>query len=132
MMKNRSIYGTRSGGPGFIIALLVLCLAAKTVTAQYVSLTRKETHRLRNWVKEDANVKRLFDSMRLAADAALGEEPNPIDTIRTEGLLQGDPRKTATSTAMQDLHEMYALAMASRMTRKAEHRDKRTPYLIPI
>jgi hypothetical protein len=68
--------------------------------------------------------------MQVMADAALEDTPNPIDTIRTEGLLQGDPRKTATWEALKDMHKLYALAMAWRITGRREYLDKSTVYLV--
>lgn len=107
-----------------------LCLTFAGANAQYVSLGRKQADRLRNLVKKDAEVKTLFDSIRQVADAAIADDPQPIDTLRTEGLLQGDPRKTATWEALKDMHKMYALAMAWRMTGRTSYLDKATVYLI--
>jgi hypothetical protein len=112
------------------ILVFFLCLNLAGARAQYISLSRKEARRLKNWVKEDAEVKRQFDSLRRIADIAMGDDPNPIDTLRTEGLLQGDPRKTATWNALQDMHKMYALAMVWRMTGKQEYFNKASIYLI--
>ncbi|HXO73891.1 MAG TPA: alginate lyase family protein, partial [Puia sp.] len=50
------------------------------------------------------------------ATRALAEEPHPIDTIRTEGLLAGNPKKTATQLALQDMNKLYALALVYRVT----------------
>lgn len=111
------------------ILVLFLCLSLGA-QAQYVSLNRKEAGRLRSLVKGDREVKAMFDSIRRVADDALGDDPNPIDTIRTEGLLQGDPRKTATWEAIRDLHKMYALSIAWRVTRKQEYFNKASVYLI--
>lgn len=111
--------------------VLFLCLTFIGAQAQYVSLSRQEADRLRERVKTaDPTVKPLFDSIRQIADEAMGEDPNPIDTIRTEGLLQGDPRKAATWEAIRDLHKMYALSIAWRVTRKREYFNKASVYLI--
>jgi hypothetical protein len=75
-------------------------------------------------------VRALFDSLQAIADVAMQDEPNPIDTIRTEGLLQGDPRKTATREALEDVHKLYALAVAYCVTRQRQYLDKASVYLI--
>jgi hypothetical protein len=72
----------------------------------------------------------MVDSLQRIANAALEEDPNPMDTIRTEGLLQGDPRKTATWDALRDMHKMYALALTWRVTRRRDYLDKTSTYLI--
>lgn len=85
---------------------------------------------LRKMIKADPAVKQQFDSIQREADAAMADDPNPIDTLRTEGLLQGDPRKTATWEAIKDFHKMYALAMTWRVTGRREYLNKTSVYLI--
>ena len=115
---------------GFFV-LVCVCLVFGEAKAQYVSLNRQATGRLRERVKTaDPMVKPLFDSIRQIADGAMGDDPNPIDTIRTEGLLQGDPRKTATWEAIKDLHKMYALSMVWKVTGRREYLNKATVFLI--
>jgi hypothetical protein len=113
-----------------VIVLVCVCLVFGEAKAQYVSMTSREAGRLIDLVKTDRSVKAMFDSIRRVADDAMGDDPNPIDTIRTEGLLQGDPRKTATWEAIADLHKMYALAIAWRVTKKSEYLNKASVYLI--
>jgi hypothetical protein len=66
----------------FLLAGLLLGQAA---LAQ-VSLTSGEVRRLKELIRADATVRTLFDSLKAVADAALPDDPNPIDTLRTEGL----------------------------------------------
>jgi hypothetical protein len=122
-----TILQTRSVGPGL---LFLLCLPFADLKAQTVSLSRKEAGHLKKMIREDREVRALFDSLQNIADTALEDDPNPIDTIRTEGLLQGDPRKTATWEAMRDFHKMYALALTWRVTGRREYLDKTSIYLV--
>src|ERR1700753_1604724 len=108
----------------------LLCLFLGHAAFAQVGLSGRESRRLKGWIRTDASVRRIVDSLQGIADAALADEPNPIDTIRTEGLLQGDPRKTATWEALRDLHKMYALAVAYRVTGRREYLDKTTVYLV--
>ncbi|HEV3324654.1 MAG TPA: alginate lyase family protein [Puia sp.] len=64
----------------------------------------------------DSSLLKLYLLQRQLADQSLAEDPHPIDTIRTEGLLQGDPKKTATAFALKDMRKMYALALAYRVS----------------
>jgi len=95
-----------------------------------VGLSSEEGRQLKELVRANATVRAYLDSAQAAADATLGADPNPIDTLRTEGLLQGDPRKTATWEALRDVHEMYALAVTYQVTRKREYLDKASVFLI--
>jgi Alginate lyase len=110
----------------FLLAGLLLGQAA----LGQVSLTPGAVRHLKELIRADATVRSLFDSLRSIADAALQDDPNPIDTLRTEGLLQGDPRKAATWEALRDLPKLYALAVAYRVTRRQEYLDKASVFLI--
>jgi Alginate lyase len=112
----------------FFIVLIGLLLSGNAV-AQYVGIDHRGITRLKQLMRSDAGVKRLYDSLQQIADGALQEDPNPIDTIRTEGLLQGDPRKTATWAAFGDFRKMYALALAYRVTGRRSYLDKTIVYL---
>jgi hypothetical protein len=108
---------------------LFLLLSGGGAVAQYVGIDHRGVAQLRRLMHSDAGVKRLYDSLQQMADEALQSAPNPIDTIRTEGLLQGDPRKTATWAALGDMRKMYALALAYRVTGHRAYLDKTTVYL---
>jgi hypothetical protein len=112
-----------------VIFFLIGLLSCDGAVAQYVGIDHRGIAQLKRLIHGDAGVKRLYDSLQRIADEALQEEPNPIDTIRTEGLLQGDPRKTATWAAFGDFRKMYALALAYRVTGHRAYLDKTTVYL---
>lgn len=95
-----------------------------------VGLSSAEGRQLRDLAHGNATVRVFVDSIHAIADAALEDEPNPIDTIRTEGLLQGDPRKVATWEALKDIHKLYALAVTYRITRQQQYLDKASVFLI--
>ena len=100
------------------------------VALAQVGLSSGEARQLKELARANSTVRAYLDSAQAAADAALEDEPQPIDTLRTEGLLQGDPRKTATWEALRDVHEMYALAVTYQVTRKREYLDKASVFLI--
>jgi hypothetical protein len=107
--------------PGRSILLLFLSLWCGSLSAQYTSLNQKEINRLREWGAE-----RVWQS---TADQALTEDPHPIDTIRTEGLLQGDPKKTATQQALRDMRKMYALALVYKVSADMKYLSVLERYL---
>lgn len=95
----------------FVVALLA---GGQVGFGQHVGLDKAEVSLLREWLKKpeaDSSLQRLYTVHRRVADKALLELPHPIDTIRSEGLLQGDPKKTATQEALKDMGKMYALAL---------------------
>lgn len=94
------------------------------------ALSSGEVRQLKDLAHANATVRSFIDSLQAIADAALDDEPNPIDTLRSEGLLQGDPRKTATREALGDVRKMYALAVSYALTRRREYIDKASVFLI--
>lgn len=110
--------------------VLLLGLFWGQVALAQVGLSPEEVRQLRDLARANPTVQAYIDSAQAAADAALEDEPNPIDTLRTEGLLQGDPQKTATWEALRDVREMYALAVTYRVTRKRQYLNKASVFLI--
>jgi len=69
----------------------------------------------------DKSLINLYAAQRALADRALTEDPHPIDTIRSEGLLQGDALKSATQDALKDMGKMYALALVYKVSADAAY-----------
>ncbi len=116
--------------------LLWIGLGALTAQAQYVGLDATAFSKLKVMLalakKGDpsvSGVQSAYDSLYHLAGKALEDNPNPIDTLRTEGLLQGDPRKTATWLSIKDMHKMYALAVVYKMEGANKYLDKLKLYL---
>jgi len=107
--------------------LLSLLLALTTIgaSAQYVGFNTKEIRQLKA-----TKTGPLYQSLVTAANQALDETPNPIDTIRTEGLLAGNPKKAATQAALKDMNKMYALALTYRIESDSKYLKKTTQYLL--
>jgi Alginate lyase len=100
--------------------LLFFIFAGHEAEAQYVGLGDAEVRSLRGNLRSpgaDASLLKLYGAQRTLADQALMDAPHPIDTIRSEGLLQGDPKKTATQSALKDMGKMYALALMYKLDR---------------
>jgi hypothetical protein len=108
--------------PGKSILLLFFGLLGGGLSAQYVGLNQKAIDRLKGWVAE-------VKEWQVLADQALTEAPHPIDTIRTEGLLQGDPKKTGTQQALRDMRKMYALALIYKVSADRKYLSALERYL---
>jgi Alginate lyase len=107
-------------------------VVARALPAQQVGLSDAEITTLRHWLNApevDGSLQKLYDAQKRLADQALPEAPHPIDTIRSEGLLQGDPLKTATQEALKDMGKMYALALLYKIRSDAAYLRTLERYL---
>lgn len=113
-----------------VVLFFCLGLPWTRAGAQYVGPDQKEIRHLRSLVKTDSSAKMQYKGLEDIANAALNEDPNPIDTIRSEGLLQGDPRKTATQASLRDMRKMYALALVYRVSRDKKYFKGAATYIM--
>lgn len=113
------------------LGLLAMILPAK---AQLVSLNNKEVAAMRKAIhldeKESLSYKKAFDPFLMTAKQALSQSPNPIKEILSQGLLEGDPKKTASLKAVEDAYKVYALALAYKYDSNKTYLDKATEYLL--
>jgi len=107
------------------LLVLLFAFGASTASAQYVGFNKQEIGQLKKQQNDPA-----YQAQAAAASQALGEEPNPIDTIRTEGLLAGNPKKTATQAALKDMNKVYSLALAWRVQGDGKYLKKATQFLL--
>jgi hypothetical protein len=95
-----------------ILLFTFFCCLFSVVKAQIVSLNTNEINKLKSLIKTDEDVKTQYESLLKTADESLSATPNPADTILTEGILQGNPRKTKTWASLEDMQKIYTLAFA--------------------
>ncbi|MBO9674962.1 MAG: alginate lyase family protein [Sphingobacteriaceae bacterium] len=108
------------------IALAILSFAA---FGQIVSLTGAETAKLKSRIKNDEETKKLYQGFEKSALKYLEEQPIALDTIRTEGLLKGNPKKVKTQAALADMGKMFALALQYRITNDQKYLNKCVEFL---
>lgn len=108
------------------VFLVIACVSAK---AQFVSLSDAEVKKLASTVATDGQVKAVFEPIKTTAEKALNEVPNPIEEIRSEGLLAGNPAKTASLKAVNDAPKIYALALCYRLYNQEQYLNKTIEYL---
>ena len=113
-----------------IALALVFLLSALCVNAQYVGLNPAEIAKLKQLIDGDASVKALYKNFEGIADASLNVNPNPIDTILSEGKLQGDPKKTATAFALKDMPKIYGSALVYKLYGDKEYLKNAVQYLL--
>jgi hypothetical protein len=97
------------------IVVLGLVLLSASVQAQYVSLSAGEIKTLKSAIQKDEKVKLQFEPFKEQAAQALTQAPNPIEKVTSQGLLQGNPAKTASLKSVEDAPKIYALALNYRL-----------------
>jgi hypothetical protein len=111
-------------------AITLLLLFTTTAKSQYVCLDKTEIKKLGALIKFDPVVMKMYLALQASADVALTQEPNPIDTIVSEGHLSTDPKKIRTQKSLADMNKIYALAFAYQITTKKEYLQKCIDYII--
>lgn len=84
---------------------------------------------LSSLIKTNVTVKNHYHSFQSTADAALQQEPDPVDTIISEGHLSTDPKKIRTLQALGDLKKIYALSLVYRISKQKKYLSKCLVYL---
>mgnify|MGYP001545815430 CR=1 FL=1 len=112
-----------------LFLLMIMAACTCTVRAQFVSLNNNEVTKLKQLITDDTQVRLQYNDLKRDADKALNDRPDPIDTLHTEGRLQGDPQKAATWNAVRDMHKMYALAVVYRVSGEKRYLNKAVEFL---
>jgi len=112
------------------LCFVLFVLLSASAKAQYVGLNTAEFTKLKTLIDADADVKAHYKRFEGIADASLNINPNPVDTIFSEGKLQGDPKKTATSFALKDMGAMYASALVFKLYGDKEYSKNAVQYLV--
>jgi hypothetical protein len=113
----------------YLLSTVLFALLGNVLQAQYVGLNPRETKKLKQLIASDSSVRKLYRAFEIQADAALAQDPNPIDTIISEGHLATDPRKIITQKSLADMNKIYALAIVSRISGKSAYTKKCIDYV---
>ncbi len=104
------------------------------VNAQIVSMTKSEIKALRKDIDTNttspSTYKKVYQSLFNTAQKAFTQDPNPIEKIQSQGLLEGNPAKTASLKAVEDAGKVYALALVYRLYGDKTYLDKATTFLL--
>jgi hypothetical protein len=112
--------------------LLSFSISASSKETPYSPFQIDEAHRniLVSIIGHDPSAKELFATIKKKADGALKTSPNPIPLIRSEGLLNSDPKKKASSESLRDMDKIRALGIAWTVLKDAKYLDKAREYLL--
>jgi len=112
----------------FVITSLLVTLSFLSF-GQIVSLSQKEISALQSGFLSNGQGKKMFTDFEKLATSYLSDQPNPIDTIRTEGLLKGNPKKIKTQNALADMNKMFVLALQFRLNGDKIYLDRSLSFL---
>ena len=112
----------------FLVTIALISLSFASFS-QIVSLNVNEIEKLKVQIKTDAETKKLYTGFEKTALKYLEEQPSPVDTIRTEGLLKGNPKKERTRLALADMNKMFVLALQYRLTGDQKYLHKCVEFL---
>jgi len=104
--------------------------ASPVLKTQYLSLSKDEIQKLVSLIKTDQSAEKNYQSLKSLASISLQQQPNPIDTIISEGHLANDPKKIITQKALADLPKIYALAYTYRISNQKIYLKKCIEYII--
>jgi len=85
---------------------------------------------LRAMLATDAAAARAFAPIKKTADRALGEKPQPVKRIVSEGTLYSDPEKKRSLAARRDLFKIEALGYAYALLEKREYGEKAREFVL--
>lgn len=97
---------------------------------QFLSLNKSELKKLVAIIQSDSSAQKAFNLIEKQAKIALKQEPQPMDTIVSEGHLVTDPKKIKTIKALADLNKIYALAYTYKVTNHKEYFAKCLQYIM--
>jgi hypothetical protein len=112
-----------------ISLLCLLSIVFLISKAQIVSFNAAELGKLKELIRTDPEVQKQWKGLMETANTALNAVPNPADTILTEGLLVGDPRKTKTIETLNDMPKVYAFSYAYKITGEEKFLSKAVLFL---
>lgn len=113
----------------YLFAAALITILPQITSAQYVSFTKPEISRLKKLIKTDAEAISKFGKLKKIADESLQDVPLPADTIFSEGILAGNPKKVKTQASLRDIPKTYALAMTYALSGGEAYRDKAIAFL---
>ncbi len=113
-----------------IFLFSIFCSLFLISKAQIVSLNDTELAKLKSLIKTDDDVKEHWEAILKTADESLTAIPNPADTILTEGILQGNPRKTKTWASLEDMGKIYALSLAYKLDGNKKYLSKVSDFFM--
>lgn len=112
------------------LAMCLFTMLSNAALCQIVSLSANEIKTLKSKLKTENSYKEVNDQFEKTTAIYLNDVPNPVDTILSEGLLQGHPKKVKTIRALKDMDKMFALALQYRLSGEKSYLNKSIEFLL--
>ena len=112
------------------LAMCLFIMLSNAALCQIVSLNANEIKTLKSNLKTENSYKEVNDQLEKTTANYLNDVPNPVDTILSEGLLQGHPKKVKTIRALKDMDKMFALALQYRLSGEKSYLNKSIEFLL--
>jgi hypothetical protein len=117
-----------------LIVFIGLLVSYTYANAQVVSMTNVEIKSLRNDIDTNnsapSTYKKVFHPFLIRAQKALTEMPDPIAEIQSQGLLEGNPAKIASTKAVEDAYKVYSLALVYKLYSDKAYLNKAIEFLL--
>lgn len=111
------------------ILTLLIFFAFFHLNAQDVSFSNAELKLLKKELKDDPRAKAIVGEFESRAKKALGDAPDPIELIQSQGLLMGNPAKMASLKSLGDVNKIFAFSLIYRLKGEKKYLNKATEFL---
>lgn len=92
---------------------LILCsLSGLAQITNIVILEKDEIRNLKEIISKNNTVKLMYDSVYYTAEQALKRNPQPVEVIKYEGLLENNPARIKTTESLKDADAVVSLIYA--------------------
>ncbi|MBC8136303.1 MAG: alginate lyase family protein [Fibrella sp.] len=112
-----------------IVSLSPLHVYADVEIRQATFLNDTQRQRLANLVAKDTEARALWKVLQTEADAMLAAKPHPLTVIHYEGLLDTNPERITTRTALTDMDRLVVLGQAWAASGETRYRDAAMAYV---
>ncbi len=120
--------------PSLFLALVLGVAPARGAESEpsraRIALTATQLEKLRQAIQSESGAAEAFDPIKKLADKSLGEAPNPIRRIVSEGRLHTDPEKQKSLAARRDLFKIEALGLAYALAGKNPYGEKAREFVL--
>ena len=114
----------------FALFLFFLLLNGHSQTTNLVILNSREIKNLKSAIRENDQVKVLFDSIIEEAKTGLDRAPKPVKIIYYEGLLNTNPKRVETVKSFRDIDYVISLIYTSYGNQSPVYRKKAKEIIV--
>ncbi|WPP48106.1 alginate lyase family protein [Catalinimonas niigatensis] len=114
----------------FLLLIIHHLAVAEVSIRQTLLLTAEEQQYLMKLIQQNKEVQNLWYSVKEAAQHILDDQPNPLQIIHYEGLLDTNPKRIATEKSLRDMDKLAVLLNAYYGTQNKAYAAKAKKYIL--